>query len=402
MTHPSRVRMTGPLAPHQDTIWLALLGSGYTADSARNLLRVAAHLSRWLDDQDLEPKSLAESRIDAFLEQRRSLGYTCWLGPRCLEPILFPLRELGVVPRPEPLPDDSSPIASLLRDFEVFLFQDRSLCAGTVGDRLRVARRLFSALEVRDLAAVGRLSAPDISGFLLQEARSLSVGTAKLVVTHLRSFLRFLHVRGLCGPLAAAVPAVAGHRHARLPKHIPWEEACRLLESSDLQSRAGLRDRAVLLLLVRLALRAGEVATLELDDIHWVRGAIFVRGKGPRHGWLPLPEDVGAALARYLEVERPATTSRRLFVKSIAPHGGFCSSTVGAVVKRACQRAGLPRRSPHQLRHTAATRMLRRGASLHAVAEALRHRSVDTTAIYAKVDYEALRTIARPWPGGGA
>jgi site-specific recombinase XerD len=289
-----------------------------------------------------------------------------------------------------------------LRDFEAFLFQDRSLCAGTVGSQLRVARRLFGALEVRDLAAVGRLSAPDISGFLLQEARSLSVGTAKLVVTHLRSLLRFLHVRGLCGPLAAAVPAVAGHRHARLPKHIAWEEACRLLESCDPQSRAGLRDRAVLLLLVRLALRAGEVATLELDDIRWVRGAIFVRGKGPRHGWLPLPEDVGAALARYLEVERPATTSRRVFVKSIAPHGGFCSSTVGAVVGRACQRAGLPRRSPHQLRHTAATRMLRRGASLHAVAEALRHRSVDTTAIYAKVDYEALRTLARPWPGGGA
>jgi site-specific recombinase XerD len=394
--------MTGPLAPYEDTIWITLLANGYARLSARNLLGVAAHLSRWLDAQRLSPQELSASRIEAFLRHRRARGYTCWLGPRCLEPILDPLRAEGVVAWPEPPPEDTSPLASLWRELETYLVEDRGLAAGTVADRLRVARRLFAALEVRDLPAVGRISAREISGFVLEEARSLSVGSTKVVVTHLRSLLRFLHTRGLCGELAGAVPAVADHRLARLPRHIPWEEVCKLLESCDLGTPAGLRDHAILLLLARLALRAGEVAALELGDMHWREGTILVRGKGSRHARLPLPEDVGAAIARYLEAGRPRKTSRRLFLKSIAPYGDLCSSTVNSLVHRASRRAGLLHRSAHQLRHTAATQMLRQGASLEAVAEVLRHRSLDTTAIYAKVNYQALRPLARPWPGGEA
>ena len=401
MTHSSRVRMTGPLVPHLDTIWLALLGSGYAADSARNLLRVAAHLSRWLEQQRLVLEDLTAGRIEAFLEYRRSQGYTGWLGPRCLEPILEPIRAHGVVPGPG-APEESSPLGSLFRDFETHLLEDRGLGAATVAARLRVARRFFTALAVDTPTTVRRLSTADISSFVLQEARSLGVGSMTLVATHLRSLLRFLHLRDLCGELTAAVPAVAGHRQARLPKHIPWEDVARLIESCDRQAPSGRRDCAIVLVLARLALRAGEVAAIELGDIHWAGGAILIRGKGSRHGWLPLPEEVGAAVARYLAVGRPPSTSRRLFLKRVAPHGEITSGTVRGVVARACQRAGLPRRSAHQLRHTAATRMLRRGASLQDVAEALRHQSVDTTAIYAKVDHEALRPLARPWPGGGA
>ena len=402
MIHASRVRMTGPLAPHQDTIWAALLASGYAPDSARNLLRVAAHVSRWLDAGGLSVEELTSARIDAFLRHRRGRGYTCWLSARCLDSILCPLRAQGVVPRPELLPEDASPLAPLFQDFETYLLEDRGVTVATVVARLRLARRFLAALGVRDLAAVGRISTPAISGFILQEARSLSVGSTKFVVSHLRSFLRFLHVRGHCRQLAAAIPAVAGHRVARLPRHIPWGEVRKLLDSCDLRTPVGLRDHAVLLLLARLALRAGEVAALELDDIQWVGGAIFLRGKGSRQGWLPLPQDVGAAIARYLEAGRARTTLRKLFLKSLAPHGGLGSGTVNSLVGRASRRAGLTRRSAHQLRHTAATQMLRGGASLQAVAEALRHRSLDTTAIYATVDYQALRHLARPWPGGGA
>jgi len=402
MIHASRVRITGPLAPHQDTLWAALLASGYAPDSARNLLRVAAHLSRWLDAQGLSLEDLTAARIDAFLRHRRARGYTCWLSPRGLGPVLCPLRGQGVVPSPELLAEDASPLAPLLQDLETYLLEDRGLTVATVVGRLHVARRFLAALEVRDLAAVGRISTPDISGFILREARSLSVGSTKFVVSHLRSFLRFLHVRGLCRQLAPAIPAVAGHRAARLPRHIPWEEVLKLLDSCDLRTPAGLRDHAILLLLARLALRAGEVAALVLDDIQWASGAIFVRGKGSRQGWLPLPQDVGVAIARYLEGGRARTTSRKLFLKSHAPQGGLGSGTVNALVERASRRAGLPRRSAHQLRHTAATQMLRRGASLQAVAEVLRHRSLDTTAIYAKVDSQALRHLARPWPGVGA
>ena len=402
MIHASRVRMSGPLAPHQDTIWAALLVSGYAPDSARNLLRVAAHVSRWLDAQGLSVEDLTAARIDAFLRHRRARGYTCWVGPRGLNPILCPLRAQGVLPGPELPPEDASPLAPLLQDLETYLLEDRGLTVATVVGRLRLVRRFLAASEVRDLAAVGRLSTPGISGFILQEARSLSVGSIKLAVSHLRSFLRFLHVRGLCRQLAAAIPAVAGHRLARLPRHIPWGEVRKLLDSCDLRTPAGLRDHAILLLLARLALRAGEVAALELDDIQWAGGAVFVRGKGSRQGWLPLPQDVGAALARYLEVGRVRTTSRKLFLNSLAPHGGLGSGTVNSLVQRASRRAGLTGRSAHQLRHTAATQMLRGGASLQAVAEALRHRSLDTTAIYAKVDSQALRHLARPWPGGGA
>jgi integrase/recombinase XerD len=402
MIHTSRVRMTGPLVPHQDTIWAALLASGYASDSARNLLRVAAHVSRWLEGQGLSVADLTAARIDAFLRHRRARGYTCWLGPRCLDPILCPLRSQGVVPRPELLPEDASALAALLQDFKTYLLEDRGLTVATVVGRLRLARQFLAALEVHDLAAVGRISTPGISGFILKEARSLSVGSTKLVVSHLRSFLRFLHVCGLCRQLAAAIPAVAGHRVARLPRHIPWGEVRKLLDSCDLRTPVGLRDHAILLLLARLALRAGEVAALELDDIQWVGGSIFVRGKGSRQGWLPLPQDVGAATARYLETGRARTTSRKLFLKSLAPHGGLGSGTVNSLVQRASRRAGLTPRSAHQLRHTAATQMLRGGASLQEVAEVLCHRSLDTTAIYAKVDYQALRHLARSWPGGGA
>lgn len=400
MNNPSRVRMRGPLEPHQNVIWTDLLSRGYTWLSAKNVLRLAAHLSRWLEASGLSPQDLTRDRIGAFLRHRRTCGYTCRLSPRGLEPILRTLRAQHVVPAPEPLPRQDSPLARLLRAYECYLLQDRGLVSMTADRYVRTARRFFADLKVNDLESVGRLSTADISGLVLREVCSMATGSAKLLVSELRAFLRYLHVCGFCGDLSAAAPAVAGHRQSGLPRHIPWQEVRQLLNSCDRRTAVGRRDHAIMLLLARLGLRAGEVAALELGDVDWADGKLLVRGKGSQHDWLPLPEDVGEAIVRYLRRGRPSSDSRRLFLNSKAPHGDVSASAVQAVVRRACERAHLPPRSAHRLRHTAATQMLRGGASLQGVAEVLRHRSLETTAIYAKVDHLALRPLARPWPGG--
>jgi len=402
MMHPSRVRMAGPLAPFQDAIWTDLLGRGYSPLSAKNLLRVTAHLSRWMDADGLSPQDLTQDRLQAFLDHRIDCGYRCWRTLRGIESILLPLRDQGMVPPPEPPPEENTPLAQLLREYETYLLEDRGLAPSTILRSLRAAGRFFGDVGVCDLETVCQLSAADISGFVLRQANTMAIGSAKLMVTQLRSLLRFLHMRGLCDDLSAAAPALAGHRLARLPKHIPWEEVQQLLDSCDLRTAVGLRDHAILLLLSRLGLRAGEVAALELGDLHWASGKILVHGKGSRHDWLPLPQDVGDAMVRYLQEARPPTTSQRLFLKCKAPFLDLSCEGVKDVVRWASRRAHLPLRSAHQLRHTAATQMLRAGVSLRGIAEVLRHRSLETTAIYAKVDHLALRPLARPWPGGSS
>jgi integrase/recombinase XerD len=402
MGHPSGVRITGALAPYQDAIWADLLARGYTPLSAKNLLRLAAHLSRWLEAKRVLPSEVTSDRIGRFLKHRIKCGYTWRPTARGLQPILHPLRTLGVIPLPEPVPEDQSSLGVLFREYETYLVQDRSVTTGTAARCVKTARRFFAHVKVCDAPAVCRLSAQDVSQFVLRVARSSSVGSAKLIVSDLRSFLRFLHVRGHCGDLAAAAPAVAGYRQARLPKHVPWGEIQTLVDSCDPRTAVGQRDRAILLLLSRLGLRASEVEAIELDDIHWIAGEIVVRGKGARQDRLPLPHDVGDAVVRYLKSGRPRTSSRKLFLRSHAPHSDLSTAAIKGVVHQASRRARLPLRSAHRLRHTAATQMLRGGASLQAIAEVLRHQSLDTTAIYAKVDHLSLRPLARPWPGGDA
>ena len=400
MQHPSHVRMTGPLAAHQGVIWSDLLSRGYTRLTAKNLLRLAAHLSRWLQANGLSPQDLTHDRIGEFLRHRRACGYTYCPTQRGLEPILLPLRSHNVVPPAEPIPRDDSPLAQLLREYKCYLLQDRGLVVLTAERYVRTAQRFFADLGVADVADVRCLSTADVSGFVLRQAKWMAISSAKLMVSDLRALLRYLHVRALCGDLSAAAPAVAGRRHARLPKHIPWKEVQQLLDSCDLRTAVGQRDHAIMLLLARLGLRAGEVAALELSDMDWTDGKILVRGKGSQYDWLPLPDDVGEAIVRYLMRGRPASDSRKLFLKSTAPLLDLSCEAVNAVVGRAGDRAHLPPRSAHQLRHTAATQMLRGGVSLQGIAEVLRHKSLDTTAIYAKVDHLALRPLARPWPGG--
>jgi len=401
MMNPSRIRLTGPLARYGEDLRADLVAQGYAAVSRCKLLYLTAHLSRWLEERKCEPAHLSEERIEEFLDHRREAGYTRHLSRRGLGPILGHLRRLGVVPPPGVRGEEPTPLDEFLDAYEQYLLRERALVPATVGGYRAVARQFLSERFAGGALEVDRLSPADLSAFVLRESRSWSIGTAKGKVTALRSLVRYLHLRGaLEVDLSAAVPAVAGHRLAGLPKALSAEEVGRLLKSPDRRTPIGRRDFVVLLLMVRLGLRAGEVAALNLEDVHWVRGDMTVRGKGGREDQLPLPRDVGEALAAYLRRARPRTTSRSLFVTCRARHRRLGSGAVQAIVQRAGRRIGLPSLGSHRLRHTAATGMLRWGASLPQIAQVLRHRSLDTTAIYAKVDREALRTLCRPWPGG--
>jgi integrase/recombinase XerD len=247
-----------------------------------------------------------------------------------------------------------------------------------------------------------RLAAADVSSFLARECRRRSIAGGRELVVALRSFLRYLHVEGLTSaPLQWAVPGVADLRDRSLPRGLDPAAVKRLLASCDRRRTVGRRDYAVLLLLSRLGLRAGEVAALTLEDLDWRTGELLVAGKGGRYERLPLAVDVGEAIVSYLK-RRPRSDSTALFLRVVAPAGALRTSAVSGIVRSACKRAGLPSVGSHALRLTAATEMLKHGASLAEIGEVLRHREQKTTSIYAKVDRKTLRPLARPWPEGGA
>lgn len=404
MSRPADVRVTGPLAPHARGFREVLAAQGYATLSAANQLRVMAHLSRWLGREGLCPDELTPERAEAFLQARRAAGYTCWLSPRGLSPLLGHLRGQGVVPAPIATVA-CTPLEEVLAAYRTYLVDEQGLASTTVRRDHDVAR-LFLATRCRaheGELVLAQLTAAEVAAFVVAECSRRGVGSAKNVVTGLRSLLRFLHVAGrIPGPLASAVPAVAGCRGGALPRALPADQVAGLLASCDRRRAVGRRDFAILMLLARLGLRAAEVAAVELGDIDWRAGEVVVRGKGRRQERLPLPAEVGQAIVAYLRRGRPSGTERALFLRVRAPHGRLTDGAVKRVVPAACDRAGLPRVGAHRLRHSLATEMLRAGAPLAEVGQLLRHRSLSTTAIYAKVDRAALRGLALPWPGGAA
>jgi site-specific recombinase XerD len=283
------------------------------------------------------------------------------------------------------------------------LISERGLARSTVVGYLAMVRRFLTEhFESRPMR-LQDLRPQDLHRFVLSEARRVSRTHARTTVTTLRSFLRFLRQRGAIDTdLAAALFGVSCWRWAHIPKSLPPEQVERLLRSCNRHTASGQRDYAMLLLLARLGLRGGEVRALTLDDLDWERGEVLVRGKGQRYERLPLPKDVGAALVHYLRYVRPTCATRAVFVRLHAPRHALRLSAVCCVMRRALQRAGLNPdfKGAHLLRHSLATNMLRRGASLGEIGHLLRHRQPTTTQIYAKVDIEALRGIALPWMGG--
>jgi len=397
-------RISGPLAPYISGVWSHLIAQGYTPLTSRNLLRLASHLSRWLVDAKLQLSDLTREHVETFFGERRRAGYRSFFTPRSLGSILRYLEAKGVVSLPEAVVLRSA-VDDLLDEYEQFLVKERGLEASTRSYYRSYAQKFLSHRFGSSSLELSRLNANDITGFILHESETSSVGTTKLMVTVVRSLLRFLHLRGdLQSDLVGAVPAVAGWRQAGVPKFISPRELRLLLKSCDRRTHVGRRDFAILLLLARLGLRSCEVAAVELDDIDWRAGELILHGKGRTESRLPLPSDVGQAIAGYLQRGRPSplSTSRSVFLTSRAPYRRLTGHRVTARVADASARAGLRRISAHRLRHTTATQMLRRGATLDEVALVLRHRSVDTTAIYAKVDHSTLRELAQPWPGGDA
>jgi integrase/recombinase XerD len=393
--------VSGPLAPYAAGFASWLASQAYSPSAAADRLCQFDQLSRWLEREGMGVGELTFEQVERFIAARRAAGRVTWVSPQSVVLPLGYLRELGEVPTPTPAVAQG-PLEELLADYRRYLLVERGLSEHTVLDAYGPVARLFLAgREGRDGLALERLAAADVSMFLARECPKRSVSGARDLVCALRSFLRYLHLAGLTeAPLMWAVPSVADLRDRTLPRGLEPAAVKQLLASCDRRTLVGRRDYAILLLLSRLGLRAGEVARLGLDDVHWRSGLLLVSGKGGRHDELPLPVDVGEALVSYLR-RRPRCECRALFLRVTAPRTGLNRSTIGWVVRAACTRAGLPRVGAHRLRHTAATEMLRQGASLAEIGQVLRHREQKTTAIYAKVDRKALRALARPWPSQG-
>jgi len=337
--------------------------------------------------------------VARFLDARRRAAPSGLRTERALAPLLDHLRRSGAAPPPV-TEEPNDPVERLLARYRDFLVRERALRPRTVVRYLRTARLFLREATTTDGRRLADLDAADVTRFVVRECRARSTGSAKLLVSELRAVLRFLHLEGEAPALADAVPAVAGWRGTSLPRALDATQVAALLASPDRTTPIGRRDHALLTLLARLGLRAGEVSALTLDDFDWRRGELLVRGKGDRHERLPLPVDVGEAVSAYLRDGRPPSPSRRLFLRARAPYDvGLTAGGVITAVGLACARAGVVPAGAHRLRHTAATELLRAGASLADVGQVLRHRSLATSTIYAKVDRVVLRQLARPWPG---
>jgi site-specific recombinase XerD len=377
---------------------------GYTPLTAAGHVRLMAHLARWLVRRGLDASALTSTTVEAYFADRRMAGYANERTARALRPLLDYLRSLGVVAAPAVVAP-ATEVERLLQSYRDYLANERGLAAATVELNVRMVRPLLlqRAKTHQGQLALSVLTAEEVRAFVLAQARSRP-RSVKRIVTALRSLLGFLHVEGIIGqPLVGAVPSATGWTLTGLPKALNDEQVAALLAGCDQRTATGRRDLAILTVLLRLGLRVGEVAALRLDDIDWRRGEITVRGKGNRVDRLPLPVDVGQRIVSYLQDGRPtATLDRAVFQRAQAPYRALTSTAVSTLVEIAARRAGLGLIGAHRLRHTAATAMLRSGGSLTEIGQALRHARPLTSAIYAIVDQDALRQVARPWPGESA
>jgi site-specific recombinase XerD len=393
----------GPLGTHMDAFAAWHSKQGYTRFTIKHRIRLVGALSSLMHRRGFSVKDLNEEITADFLDQKWSKHHIRRGDVATLQLLLKLLRQSEVIPAPM-AEEDSSELGRTVHEFASYLAYERSLSQASLINYIPVIRRFLDERFGAHPMLLGEIGQADIAHFVLRYANILSRGRAKLMVTALRSFFRFLRLRGdISADLAGVVPTVANWRYATVPKWIPQEDVEKLLRSCDQTTIPGQRNHTILLLLARLGLRSGEVVNMTLDDINWEAGEIKVGGKSRRQDRLPLPKDVGEALASYLCHGRPRCSTRRVFVRMRAPVRGFVDSTaIYSMVRRAFDRAGLnpSHKGPHILRHSLATNMLRKGASLGEIGEVLRHRNLSTTQIYAKVDLEALSKIAQPWPGG--
>lgn len=394
--------MAGPLAPWREGFAEDLRELGYAELTIRDQLRVMAHLSRWLETEGVSPDQLKAEGIERFVAERRASGTRKYVSVRGLGPLLGFLRSMAGVPEAlEAVPVTAAEV--LVDRYRAFLVNERGLAPRSVMQCVTVAQHFVSGLS--DPCGFEDLDAAVVRSFIEANSAGLAPRTVQHMLWSLRSFLKFVFLEGITTmALAETVPPVRSYSAASLPDPITADEARALVESCDTTTPIGLRDRAVLMLMSRLGLRAGEVAGLRLDEVDWRAGEVIVSGKAGRVDRLPLPVDVGGALVEYLRDGRPVVARTRcVFVTVKAPYGPLSKAgAMNSIVASAAQRSGVGPVTPHRLRHGAASQMLAAGATVADIGQVLRHRSPATTAIYLKVDHKRLSNLARPWPGTGA
>lgn len=395
---PRRLR-NGPAGPFLDGFAESMVAGGCSSRTVGPYLHAADHLAQWAARRGVAVPDLDEDLLARFvLHLRRCCCHGCRRGahkhvPFRVHAFLRYLREKGVVTTSAP--EATRP--QLVCEYAAWMRDRRGLAETTIAHSLRVAEALLGT--VRD--DPGRLDAAGVRTFVLEYIRRHAPASAGCVTTTARGFLRWLVAQDRCATdLAEAVPKVPTWRLAKLPRYLPADDVERIIAACDRSSSVARRDRAMLLLLARLGLRAGDVVGLRLGDLEWEQGRLRVAGKGRRETRLPLPQDVGDAILGYLESERPAAATDHVFLTARTLIRSIGLSGLHDVVARAIERAGVesPSRGTHILRHSLATRLLRDGATLDAIGALLRHRDVSTTALYAKVDIGLLRQVSQPWP----
>jgi len=392
----------GPWAGYLNAYTTLIKERGYSPVSVQTQVQLITRFSEWLRRGHIEVHALDEIIAERFLRRHQSARFARRGDAAGLYRFLHMLREQGATRRQKKPP--LSPQQRLTTNYGRYLLEERGLTQATIVNYVPFIDQFLSARFQRIPINLSQLRAPDVTDFVRRQAHKLSPGRAQLLVTALRSFLRYLRHQGKVGTdLAASVPAVARWSFATLPKFLPAGTVQRVLDRSDRRTPIGRRDYAILFLLAKLGLRACEIVALNLEDIDWEKARITIRSKGGRWAQLPLPADVGEVLALYLRHGRPSCSSRRVFIRDRAPRIGFANSiAISTLVMRALKRAGVDsaRKGAHLFRHSLARDMIRQGASLDEIGKLLRHQSPNTTAIYAKVDLPALRPLALPWPGG--
>ena len=401
-------RATGPLASYLVSFVTSLIDQQFAASVIYIKVQHALAFDRWLAERDVVLADLGEVHIERYQHRsRRRHQRICTETWRreCnhITQLLQFLRDHGVCPVAR---IETTAANDLAARYQQHLQDQQGLATTTIKRYRTIAKRFLHERFGRGVVDLRALCAGDMIAFVRRRAKCLQPPAIKCVVTAIRSFLRYAQYRGEVAPaLAAAVPIVAAWTTTpAVPKAISPEHAQRAIDSCDLSTEVGLRDRAVLMLLARLGLRAHEIIALKLEDCDWGSGHLRIRSKSGREQLLPMPADVGAAIAVYLQQGRPTSKDRHLFLRSMAPIRGLMPGpdAIGTIVRYALQRAKVdaPHRGSHQFRHALAVRMLQGGASLHEIGQVLRHQSPQSTSIYARVDLNALHSVAMPWPGG--
>lgn len=394
----------GPFAAYIASFAGFVSAQGYARCSIHRQVYLAASFSGWLKVKGIKLHQITSNHPKQYLRNRLRQAKPVLGDATTLRRLINFLRGEAIIPVEKLRRRRLKPVDKCVEEFEQYLREERALANTTVINYLPFIRDFLNDRFGNQSVRLSRLRARDVVSFVQRQAPRLGMKRAKLLTCALRSFLKYTRYRGKVAlDLAAAVPAVANWSMPSIPRAISADQVRQLLTSVDRSAAMGRRDYAILLLLARLGLRSNEVVLLELDDINWNAGSLSVRGKNGQCNSFPLPPEVGKAIAAYLRDGRPLSESRRVFLRAKAPICGFRGpSSVGSIVRHSLQRADVsaPTYGAHQFRHGLATEMLRQGASLAEIGDLLGHQHLQTTMIYTKVDLDALRTLALPWPGG--